>query len=72
MQVVHEQVGLDNKKSKIAFCVHDSLVIDVAKGEKDLISELVKIFSQTKFGILKTNLSMGKNFGNMRKISWTL
>jgi len=59
---------LKNKKSKIAFCVHDSLVIDFAKGEKALISELAKIFSQTKFGILKTSVSIGKNYGSMRKI----
>jgi hypothetical protein len=59
---------LKNKKSKIAFCVHDSLVIDFAKEEKNLISELAKIFSQTKFGILKTNMSIGKNYGSMGKI----
>jgi len=59
---------LKNKKSKIAFCVHDSLVLDVAKEEKDLIFDLAKIFSQTKFGILKTNMSIGKNYGSMRKI----
>jgi len=59
---------LKNKKSKIAFCVHDSLVIDFAKEEKDLIFELAKIFSQTKFGILKTNMNIGKNYGSMRKI----
>ena len=59
---------LKNKKSKIAFCVHDSLVLDLAKEEKDLIFELAKIFSQSKFGILKTNMSMGKNYGAMRKV----
>ena len=59
---------LKNKKSKISFCVHDSLVLDLAKEEKNLISELAKIFSQTKFGVLKTNMNIGKNYGSMRKI----
>jgi hypothetical protein len=36
--------------------------------EKNLIEELAEKFSGTKFGNLKVNLSIGKDFGNMRKV----
>jgi predicted transcriptional regulator len=61
---------LKDKKSYIAFSIHDSLVIDFAKEEQDMISEITKIFSGTNFGDFKVNLSIGKNFGEMRKIKW--
>ena len=40
----------EDKKSKIAFCVHDSLVLDVCHKEKDLINEIIEKFSGTKIG----------------------
>jgi len=59
---------LKDKKSFIAFSVHDSLVIDLAKEDKDIISELIGVFEDTPIGKFKTNLSLGKSYGNMRKI----
>ena len=59
---------LKAKKSKVAFCIHDSLVLDMCRDEKDMIEELIEEFSKTKFGAFKTNVSLGKHFGAMRKI----
>lgn len=59
---------LTGKKSFVSFCIHDSIVIDVAAEDKALVEELKEEFSKTMFGRLKTNISLGKNFGNMRKI----
>jgi len=59
---------LCNKKSFVSFCIHDSVVIDMPAEEKNLIEDLAKKFSGTKFGNLKVNLSVGKDFGNMRKV----
>jgi len=59
---------LKNRKSKIAFCIHDSLVIDYSYEENDIFKELIEIFSDTKLGNYKTNVSVGSNFGEMRKI----
>ena len=59
---------LEDKKSKIAFCVHDSLVLDVCHKEKDLINEIIEKFSGTKFADFKVNVSLGKNFGSMKKV----
>lgn len=60
---------LAGKKSFVSFCIHDSIVLDLSKEEKNLINVLTEIFSRTKFGDLKANLNIGKDFGNMRKIS---
>ena len=59
---------LSDKKSFVSFCIHDSVVLDISTEEKNLIEELAKKFSGTKFGNLKVNLSIGKDFGNMRKV----
>ena len=59
---------LQNKKSFITFCIHDSIVIDMAKEDKTAIKEITDQFSKTKFGDLKINLSIGQDFGKMRKV----
>lgn len=59
---------LENKKSFISFIVHDSIVIDLAKEDKELIKYIVQEFSQTEFGDFPVNLSAGKDYGNLRKI----
>lgn len=59
---------LQNKKSYVAFCIHDSLVIDFAKEDRELIRELVEEFSSTMYGTFKTNLSIGENFGVLKKV----
>ena len=60
---------LQNKKSFVSFCIHDSIVIDLSLEDRDLVDMLRDEFSKTAFGDLKTNLSLGKDFGSMRKIS---
>jgi hypothetical protein len=59
---------LKNKQSHVAFCVHDSLVLDMSHGDKSLLDELISVFSETKFGEFKVNVSIGKNFGSMKRI----
>ncbi len=59
---------LKGKKSYIAFCIHDSLVIDFSAEDRKHLLHLKESFSKTKFGQLRTNLRIGKNFGTMREI----
>jgi hypothetical protein len=59
---------LRHKKSKIAFTLHDSMVIDLHEEDKPLLPSIVKDFSDTALGKWKTNVSAGKNFGDMVKI----
>jgi hypothetical protein len=67
-QMVEVSKLLKGRQSYISFCMHDSLVIDYATEDKDLISPLHKIFSQTKLGVYKTNISLGRDYGTMRKM----
>ena len=60
---------LKHKKSYVAFCIHDSLVLDFSKEDRPIMEEIISVFSKTKFGNFKTNVSMGKNFGALKKIT---
>lgn len=70
--VLEQAVKLDSflkgKKSKIAFIIHDSVVVDVAKEDFNNLSSLLECFSNTRLGNFQVNLSGGKNFGVMKKI----
>ena len=67
-QIIKIQKILENKKSYIAFTVHDSLIIDLAKEDKSLVNEIVKTFSNTRLGTFPVNISIGKDYGSLRKI----
>ena len=59
---------LADKKSFISFSMHDSLVIDFAETERDLIFEVAQIFSRTIFSDFLTNVREGQNYGDMKEI----
>ena len=59
---------LKDKKSKIAFSIHDSLVIDYDRSEYRLLPEIISIFADTDFGRYKVNVSGGKSFGKMKEM----
>lgn len=61
---------LEGKKSKIAFLMHDSIILDFDASEKSRLREIIETFSNTRFGKYKVNVKMGKNFGEMREVSW--
>ena len=63
---VHEV--LKDKKSFIAFCMHDSLVLDITNDEKKEILKIKEIFSNTDLGKFKVNLTAGQSYGNMREL----
>lgn len=56
------------RKSFISFLVHDSVVIDLAKEDKELVNLMVDTFSDTRLGRFPVNISAGKNYGELRKI----
>ena len=57
---------LKNRKSYVAFSVHDSLVVDFDMEDKDLLSEMVSVFSETELAKFKVNMSIGKDYGSMK------
>ena len=60
---------LKEKKSYVAFTLHDSLVIDMSLEDKHMLNDLVSTFENTDLGKYKVNVSAGKNFGDMRGLS---
>ena len=66
MTAIHEK--LKEKSTNIAFCIHDSLVLDYNRQDGKLLDELINVFEETDLGDFQVNVSTGKNFGNMRKI----
>jgi hypothetical protein len=57
---------LKDKKSFIKFCLHDSVVIDLAHEERSVIKEIFKIFSATKLAKFQSSISAGRNFGTLK------
>jgi hypothetical protein len=57
-------------KTFIAFMLHDCLVLDVASKDFKYLKNIKQIFEKNdKIGLFKSNAKMGKNYGEMKKIS---
>jgi len=59
---------LRDYKSRIAFFIHDSVVLDLEIEEKSVIIDLVRELKETPFGDMPVSVSAGKNFGNLTKL----
>ena len=59
---------LAQKRSTIAFIVHDSVVLDLADEDRQELVRLVNEFSSTRLGEFMVNLHAGKNFGSMKEL----
>lgn len=70
--VLRQAIKLDellkDKKTNIAFIVHDSVVLDMSSEDEHFINEIFWAFSNTDFGKFKTNVSAGKDFGDLKKL----
>ena len=60
---------LQDKKSKIAFSVHDEVVIDVTDDEKKYIPEIIELFSNNKLGKFSATVKAGRDFGNLKRLN---
>tara|TARA_R110000824_G_scaffold11622_13_gene50966 strand:+ start:1441 stop:2625 length:1185 start_codon:yes stop_codon:yes gene_type:complete len=59
---------LENKKSFIKFCNHDSIMIDLAAEDENDVNEIKGIFANTRYGDFKINCLGGKNWGFMKPL----
>jgi len=60
---------LKGKKSKIAFCLHDSLIIDFSEEDQYVLNELKNTFVNTSLGRFKINAYAGRTYGEMKKLN---
>jgi len=69
---IDRAVALDNVledcKSKVAFIVHDEIVLDIHAEDRYKIPELKEVFQNTKLGRFRANVKAGKNYGMMKEI----
>lgn len=61
---------LSTMKSKIAFLMHDSIIVDFSASEKSKLLEIINIFRDTRFGKYGINVNIGKNFGELKELKW--
>jgi hypothetical protein len=59
---------LNNRKTNLAFIIHDCIILDVSKKDLDIIEEVGRMFSNTRFGDFRSSIKAGKNLGEMREI----
>jgi len=59
---------LRDKKSCISLLIHDSLLLDLRDDEKDILPEILNIFSDTPFGKYLVGIKAGRNFGDMKEL----
>lgn len=57
-----------NTKTRVCYLMHDSVILDYAKQDQSKLLEARNIFAETRFGTYEVNASLGKDFGNMRRI----
>lgn len=60
---------LQDKESRISFCIHDNLVLDIKEKECYIIPHVIKLFGDTPFGEFRVNVRVGKDFGNMKELT---
>ena len=60
---------LRHMKTNVAFIIHDSVILDMAPEESHLIPQIIEIFEDTKLGKFPCNISVGKNLGQMVRLS---
>ena len=66
-QMVKVDKILKEVQTFISFPMHDSLILDMSLEDRGLLHELVSVFASTELGEYRTNVSIGKNFGEMKR-----
>ena len=59
---------MKNMKSNVAFTLHDSIILDVAKEEVGIVKEAYEQFRTTPWGPFLSTCKVGKNFLDLREV----
>ena len=59
---------LSHRRSFLAFTMHDSVVLDFAKEDHDMVHQIKEVFEKNCLGKFLSNLKIGKSFGKMKEI----
>jgi hypothetical protein len=69
-KVIEINKMLSETNSRILFTMHDSFVIDLCNKDKSMLKEILRKFSDTRYGEYRVNLSIGRDFSSMEEIEW--
>ena len=58
---------LKDKKSQIAFTLHDSIILDMAKEDVKMLKDIKHQFESNKWGFFSSTCKIGKNFGDLKE-----
>ena len=61
---------LTDRKSYVAFTIHDCCIIDLHRDDRHLIPQIKEIFEDTKLGKFVSNCKMGRNLKDLRDFKW--
>ena len=60
--------ALENTESRVAFIIHDEVVLDLKHEDRYMIPELKQIFQNNTMGSFMSNVKVGKNYGSMKEL----
>jgi len=62
------QKMLKDRKTTVAFTLHDSIVLDMSKEDAIMLRDIKDQFEQTRWGKFISTCKIGKNFGNLKEM----
>tara|TARA_R110000824_G_scaffold196320_4_gene379524 strand:- start:4468 stop:5661 length:1194 start_codon:yes stop_codon:yes gene_type:complete len=68
-QMVKVWKKINNTKTEIAFCMHDSIILDFSEKDMNILKSVKNIFADTQFGKFEVNVKVGKDYLNMQKLA---
>ena len=60
--------ALEGSESKVAFIIHDEIVLDITEEDRYRIPELKEVFQNNKLGNFRANVKAGKNYGELKEL----
>ena len=61
---------LEGRRSNILYTMHDSVVLDFADEDREIIRQIVEEFSDTDLGNFLLNFSAGPRYNEMKETKW--
>ena len=59
---------LQDKKSNIAFTLHDSIILDMSKEDAIMLPDIKRQFEKTRWGKFMSTCKIGKDFGSLKEL----
>jgi len=67
---IEELLRTQGTGSRIAFLIHDAVVLDFKNADRHLLNSIVTLMSSTRFGPFKVNITEGRTLGHMKDMQY--